>query len=127
MKLVQVWVVCFVIFFGSAELYQWVQGITLPMPVFVIAGALLAIASNADKFPRKSTLLTSPTSVSSPAPPASPAPAPAPVTASPQRHYPGAQLPKLSPQSWRSISFTIRSPQSTIPQPMSDQTDRRES
>lgn len=52
----QVWAVSFFVFFGAAELYQWLQGITLPFPVLVVAGAILAIASNADKFPKRSQL-----------------------------------------------------------------------
>ncbi|HEY9660588.1 MAG TPA: hypothetical protein V6C65_19200 [Allocoleopsis sp.] len=50
----QVWAVSFFVFFGTAELYQWLQGITLPLPVLVVAGAILAIASNADKLPKRS-------------------------------------------------------------------------
>lgn len=109
-KLVRVWVVCFVVFFGSAELYQWVQGITLPMPVMVIAGVLLAIAANTDQFPRKSVLPPTPVDPLIP-----PMDVPAPTEAPPSRFYPGAQLPNLSPQASRSISFTIRSPGSVSP------------
>jgi hypothetical protein len=46
----RVWVICFVLFFGAAEFYQWVQGLTLPLPFFIVLGGLLAIASNADKW-----------------------------------------------------------------------------
>jgi hypothetical protein len=46
----RVWVMCFVVFFGATELYQWVRGLTLPLPVFMVLGGLLAIASNADKW-----------------------------------------------------------------------------
>jgi hypothetical protein len=46
----RVWVICFVVFFGAAEFYQWVQGLTLPLPVFIVLGGLLAIASNSDKW-----------------------------------------------------------------------------
>jgi hypothetical protein len=56
----RVWVICFVLFFGAAEFYQWVQGLTLPLPFFVVLGGLLAIASNADKwgFTRQGIRLT---------------------------------------------------------------------
>jgi hypothetical protein len=46
----RVWVICFVVFFGAAEFYQWVQGLTLPLPVFIVLGGLLAIASNSDRW-----------------------------------------------------------------------------
>ena len=46
----RVWGVCFVLFFGAAEFYQWMQGLTLPLPFFIALGGLLAIASNADKW-----------------------------------------------------------------------------
>jgi hypothetical protein len=46
----RVWGFCFVLFFGAAEFYQWMQGLTLPLPFFIALGGLLAIASNADKW-----------------------------------------------------------------------------
>jgi hypothetical protein len=61
----QVWVICFVVFFGAAELYQWVRGLTLPLPVFIVLGGLLAIASNADQW----GILRRPQSVTSSTPP----------------------------------------------------------
>jgi hypothetical protein len=33
-----------------AELHQWMKNFTLPLPVFILAGALLAIASNYGKY-----------------------------------------------------------------------------
>ncbi|NJR66564.1 MAG: hypothetical protein HC772_16580 [Leptolyngbyaceae cyanobacterium CRU_2_3] len=45
--MMQVLIVCIVLFFGAAELYQWMQGMALPLPVLVAAGVVLAIASNA--------------------------------------------------------------------------------
>ena len=41
-----VWLVCFVVLFGLAELYPWVQGVVLPFPLMLLAGVGLAIASN---------------------------------------------------------------------------------
>jgi hypothetical protein len=32
------------------ELYQWMKNFTLPLPVFILAGAVLAIASNYGKY-----------------------------------------------------------------------------
>ncbi|MBZ8179390.1 hypothetical protein [Oscillatoria salina] len=45
----KVWIVSFFLLFGLAELYQWAKDITLPLPVFILAGAFLAIASNYEK------------------------------------------------------------------------------
>lgn len=39
-------ILCFVLFFGVAEVYPLVQGIVIPMPLYIAAGILLAIASN---------------------------------------------------------------------------------
>jgi hypothetical protein len=46
----RVWITSFVILFSIAELYQWLKHCTLPLPVFILAGALLAIASNYGKY-----------------------------------------------------------------------------
>ncbi|MCU0567793.1 MAG: hypothetical protein MUF49_14485 [Oculatellaceae cyanobacterium Prado106] len=46
----RIWIISFVLFFAAAELYQWVQGLKLPLPVFILLGGLLAIASNAEKW-----------------------------------------------------------------------------
>ncbi|UZQ54198.1 hypothetical protein OOK60_17205 [Trichothermofontia sichuanensis B231] len=43
------WITSFILLFALAELYQWVQHFTLPLPVFILGGAFLAIASNHDK------------------------------------------------------------------------------
>ncbi|MEB3337280.1 MAG: hypothetical protein VKJ46_07465 [Leptolyngbyaceae bacterium] len=45
----KVWITSFVILFGLAQLYQLLEPITLPLPVFIVGGVLLAIASNYDK------------------------------------------------------------------------------
>ena len=39
----------FVLLFGVAELYQWIEGFRLPLPLYVIGGIFLAIASNYEK------------------------------------------------------------------------------
>jgi hypothetical protein len=33
-----------------AEFYQWVRDFTIPLPVFILAGTILAIASNHGKY-----------------------------------------------------------------------------
>jgi hypothetical protein len=35
--------------FGAVELFQWLKGVMLPLPIYVLAGAFLAIASNYDR------------------------------------------------------------------------------
>lgn len=45
----KVWLGSFVVLFALAELWQWVRGMAVPFPVFVVAGTLLAIATNWDK------------------------------------------------------------------------------
>jgi hypothetical protein len=42
----QFWIVFFFILLAVAELYQSVKDITLPFPVYLILGAVLAVASN---------------------------------------------------------------------------------
>ncbi|NDJ17193.1 hypothetical protein [Myxacorys almedinensis] len=41
--------VCFIVLFGLSQFFQWAQQMTLPLPIFVLGGAFLAIASNFNK------------------------------------------------------------------------------
>lgn len=117
MKSMQVWLLCVLLFFGAAEFYQWVQGFTLPMPVFVLAGALLAVASNFDKFPAKGAI-----------PSSAPQPnAPPPVSKPPASETLTQSSPPLPSPSQEQISFTIRKPQAVMKERMREQTDQRES
>ena len=45
----KVWLSGFLILFAIAELYQWAQQVTLPLPFYILCGAVLAVASNTDK------------------------------------------------------------------------------
>ncbi len=45
----RVWITCFLILFGIVELYQWARHFPVPLPMFILGGALLAIASNFNK------------------------------------------------------------------------------
>lgn len=45
----KVWLSCFFGLFAIAELLQWAQHVTLPLPFYILCGAVLAVASNADK------------------------------------------------------------------------------
>ncbi|GAP95427.1 hypothetical protein [Leptolyngbya sp. NIES-2104] len=89
---VQFGIVCFVLFFLISQVFQWAQEITLPLPFFILSGALLAIASNFDRragFPFN--LINSPTE----APPVEPPT----IAQSTTAKFP------------REISFTIRKPE----------------
>ena len=46
----KVWMISVLILFGMVEIYQWMKHFTVPLPVFLLGGALLAIASNYRKF-----------------------------------------------------------------------------
>lgn len=46
----RVWIFSFLVLLGIVELYQWMKHFSVPMPVFIISGALLAIASNYGKY-----------------------------------------------------------------------------
>jgi len=37
------------VLFGAVELFQWLKGVMLPLPIYVLAGACLAIASTYDR------------------------------------------------------------------------------
>jgi hypothetical protein len=47
----QVAIACFLVLFGSVELFQWFQKRNLPMPILVMGGVVLAVGSNYDKLP----------------------------------------------------------------------------
>ena len=46
----KVWIISVLVLFGMVEMYQWMKHFTLPLPVFILGGALLAIASNYRKY-----------------------------------------------------------------------------
>ena len=45
----QVWLACFLVLFGLSELFDWMKQLSLPLPVFILGGAFLAIVSNYDR------------------------------------------------------------------------------
>ena len=45
----RVWFVTVTLLFLLIQLYQWLRGFMLPLPVYAMAGAFLAIASNYEK------------------------------------------------------------------------------
>lgn len=45
----RVWLACFFLLFALAELFDWIKHISLPLPIYILGGAFLAIASNFNK------------------------------------------------------------------------------
>jgi hypothetical protein len=45
----RVWLACFFVLFALAELFDWVKEFNLPLPIYILGGAFLAVASNYDK------------------------------------------------------------------------------
>ncbi|MBD3880340.1 hypothetical protein IFO70_01075 [Phormidium tenue FACHB-886] len=96
----QVWIICLVLFFGIAEFYQWAKGLSLPMPVLIAAGVLLAVVSNLRSVRAASTVAA-----------AAPQPATPPIAASAQPVVPSSAADCTTSSS---ISFTIRSPEAIV-------------
>ncbi len=91
----RIWLVCFGVLFAIAELYQWAKQLTLPLPIYILGGAFLAIASNYSKLTNWSGRDEA---------------------AEPPPVMPSVDPPNLSQstppaQPTRPISFTIRQPQ----------------
>ncbi len=45
----KIWLTCFILLFGAAEVLHWIEQFSLPLPMLILGGAFLAIASNYDK------------------------------------------------------------------------------
>ena len=45
----RVWFICFVVLFALAQLFDWMQQFSLPLPIYILGGAFLAVASNYEK------------------------------------------------------------------------------
>ncbi len=45
----RVWLACIFVLFALAELFNWVQKFTLPLPVYILGGVFLAVVSNYDQ------------------------------------------------------------------------------
>lgn len=45
----KVWLASFLLLFVLAQLFEWMQHLSLPLPMFILGGLCLAIASNYDK------------------------------------------------------------------------------
>ncbi len=46
---IRIWFICFVVLFGLSQLFDWIQQISLPLPIYILGGAFLAVASNYEK------------------------------------------------------------------------------
>jgi hypothetical protein len=42
----KVWLACFLVLFALAELFNWLRAFSLPLPIYILGGAFLAVASN---------------------------------------------------------------------------------
>jgi hypothetical protein len=42
----KIWLACFLLLFALAELFDWVKDFSLPLPIYILGGAFLAVASN---------------------------------------------------------------------------------
>ncbi|XHX76635.1 MAG: hypothetical protein RBJ76_19660 [Stenomitos frigidus ULC029] len=45
----KIWLVCFILLFGATEVLHWFKQISLPLPMLLLSGAFLAVASNYSK------------------------------------------------------------------------------
>ncbi len=45
----KIWFICFVVLFALAQLFDWIQQFSLPLPIYILGGAFLAVASNYEK------------------------------------------------------------------------------
>lgn len=45
----RIWFICFVVLFAASQLFDWVQQFTLPLPIYILGGTFLAVASNYEK------------------------------------------------------------------------------
>lgn len=97
----QIWLTTFVLLFGLVEIYQWVQHFTLPLPIYILGGAFLAIASNYDKLSFLPSLKDEETPPSTP--PTSPQTPLKPTQAAVWNPPPSPTIPPPP----RPISFTI--------------------
>jgi len=99
---VQFGILCFVVFFGLSQAFQWAQELTLPLPFFIFGGAVLAIASNFDR--RAGFPFNLINSLTPEAPPIAESPT------LPSAHA-SVSAQSSTPKFPREISFTIRKPE----------------
>lgn len=93
----RIWLVCFGMLFTIAELYQWAKHLSLPLPIYVLGGAFLAIASNYKRssFFWQDSTTESPSAINYP-------------NSLTWDNFSSQRLNAVSPQSPKPISFTIK-------------------
>ncbi|MBA3924098.1 MAG: hypothetical protein H0X31_21335 [Nostocaceae cyanobacterium] len=89
----KIWMVCFLALFAIAELFDWIKQFNLPLPIYILGGAFLAIASNYNKLVGSS------------------------LHASPTPTVNATNQPELSPAASKPVSFTISRTVKDAPQP----------
>lgn len=99
----RVWITSVLVVFGMVELYQWMKNFTLPLPVFILAGVLLAIASNYGKYAGWSFQSPAQSDTKAVQTPRGDG-----LTETPNWSNLNPSSEKSLPQATRSISFTIR-------------------
>lgn len=45
----RIWLACFFVLFALAQFFDWLKQFSLPLPIYILGGAFLAVASNYDK------------------------------------------------------------------------------
>ena len=45
----RIWIACFFILFAIAQLFDWMKQLSLPLPIYILGGLILAIGSNSNK------------------------------------------------------------------------------
>jgi hypothetical protein len=58
-RTMKLWIATFILLFAIAQFLEWLQKFSLPLPIYILGGALLAIASNYSD--RDSSLISSST------------------------------------------------------------------
>jgi hypothetical protein len=101
----KVWITSVFVVLGMVELYQWMKDFTLPLPVFILGGAALAIASNYGKYAGWSFQQPTQSDATS-----SQVPSGSELAQTSNQSNLNPSSAKSLPQSTRSISFTIRRP-----------------
>jgi hypothetical protein len=100
----KMWMVSVLLVFAMVELYQWMKHVTVPLPAFILGGALLAIASNYRKYAGWSFQQSPPSSDTERVQ----TPQPAELTNAPNWTALNSSSTEAVSKPTRSISFTIR-------------------
>jgi hypothetical protein len=99
----KMWIASVLLVFAMVELYQWMKHVTVPLPAFILGGALLAIASNYRKYAGWSFQQSPPSSDTE----QGQTPQPAELTKAPNWAALNPSSTEAVSKSTRSISFTI--------------------